>query len=268
MKKITYSTIKHNNNNIDIIFYIFGDGISTNLNPSNCFRFYQFDDYLNFLKESKKTHDNYFQHFSDPNTSAPVLSNQIITDIQQLYQNNKREYPNEKNNLIKTFDNVNIMQLVAFQTENQELIRWFFNLNDEKIDSALTSNRALTDDMLMLLLKRNPYEYIEFIDKNRQFSKQILDLLIKKDQELISKLVITKNLDENAICYIMPHINNYAFYYLASRQYVPQYIVEFISYNLPDREDDIFNIKKMDYIHPELKPITNQLYKLGQFNQY
>ena len=267
MKKINYSTIKHNNNNINIVFYIFGDGISTNLNPDwttyGYFRFYQIDDYLNFLNECKKTYNNYSQHLLNYNSSASFSADKVIADIQQLYKDNKLEYPREKTDFIKTFDDANIMQLVAFQTENQELIKWFYNLNGEKTDSALAGNLVLTDDMLALLLKRNAYKYIPFINKKRHFPKQILDLLIGIDKYLVSELALTRNLDDNTLCYILPYANNDVFYDLVVSTSSPQYMLEFIAYHILEKEDDTCNIGLINYYQPELNHITNSLYQLA-----
>ena len=267
MKKIKYSVINHNNNNIDIVFYIFGDGISTNLNPDwttyGYFRFYKIDDYLDFLNECKDSYDKYSQHLQNYNSSASFSSDQIIADIQQLYQDNKQEYPKEKTNFIKTFGDANIMQLVAFQTENQELIKWFYNLNGENTDSALAGNLALTDDTLALLLKRNAYKYIPFINKNRHFSKQILDLLIKIDKNLVSELALTKNIDDNTLCYILPYVNNDVFYDLVVSASPPQYMLEFIAYHILEKEDDACNIGLINYYQPELNFIANSLYQLA-----
>ena len=267
MKKIKYSVINHNNNNIDIVFYIFGDGISSNLNPDwttyGYFRFYKIDDYLDFLNECKDSYDKYSQHLQNYNSSASFSSDQIIADIQQLYQDNKQEYPKEKTNFIKTFGDANIMQLVAFQTENQELIKWFYNLNGENTDSALAGNLALTDDTLALLLKRNAYKYIPFINKNRHFSKQILDLLIKIDKNLVSELALTKNIDDNTLCYILPYVNNDVFYDLVVSASPPQYMLEFIAYHILEKEDDACNIGLINYYQPELNFIANSLYQLA-----
>lgn len=267
MKKINYSIINQNNNNIDIVFYIFGDGISTNLNPDwttyGYFRFYKIDDYLDFLNECKDSYDKYSQHLQNYNSSASFSSDQIIADIQQLYLDNKQEYPNEKADFIKTFDDANIMQLVAFQTENQELIKWFYNLNGENTDSALASNLALTDDTLSLLLKRNAYKYIQFIDRKCHFSKQILDLLIKIDKNLVSELALTKNIDDNTLCYILPYANNDVFYDLVVSTSPPQYMLEFIAYHILEKEDDACNIGLINYYQPELNYITNSLYQLA-----
>lgn len=269
MKKINYSTIQHNNNNIDIVFYIFGDGISTNLNPNwttyGWFRFYQFDDYLNFLNEYKARYNNYSQHFLNYNSSASFSADKIIADIQQFYKDNKREYPKEKTDFINTFDNANMMQLVAFQTENQELIKWFCNLNGENIDSALAGNLALTDDTLSILLKRNADKYIQFINRNRHFSKQILDLLITIDKHLVSKLALMKNLDENTFCYILPYANNDVFYDLSVSTSPPQYMLEFIAHHIFGKEDDVFDIMTMKSNRPELNFIIDSLYKLSYY---
>lgn len=267
MKNIKYSIINHNNNNIDIVFYIFGDGISTNLNPDwttyGYFRFYKIDDYLDFLNECKDSYDKYSQHLQNYNSSASFSPDQIIADIQQLYLDNKQEYPNEKADFIKTFDDANIMQLVAFQTENQELTKWFYNLNGENTDSALAGNLALTDDTLALLLKRNAYKYIPFINKNRHFSKQILDLLIKIDKNLVSELALTKNIDDNTLCYILPYANNDVFYDLVVSTSPPQYMLEFIAYHILEKEDDACNIGLINYYQPELNFIANSLYQLA-----
>lgn len=267
MKKINYSIINQNNNNIDIVFYIFGDGISTNLNPDwttyGYFRFYQIGDYLDFLNEQKDSYNNYPQHVLNYNSSASFSADKVIADIQQLYKDNKREYPKEKADFIKKFDDANMMQLVAFQTENQELIKWFCNLNGENTDSALAGNLALTDDTLALLLKRNAYKYIPFINKNRHFSKQILDLLIKIDKNLVSELALTKNIDDNTLCYILPYANNDVFYDLVVSTSPPQYMLEFIAYHILEKEDDACNIGLINYYQPELNFIANSLYQLA-----
>ncbi len=267
MKKINYSIINQNNNNIDIVFYIFGDGISTNLNPDwttyGYFRFYQIGDYLDFLNEQKDSYNNYPQHVLNYNSSASFSADKVIADIQQLYKDNKREYPKEKTDFIKTFDDANMMQLVAFQTENQELIKWFYNLNGENTDSALAGNLALTDDTLSILLKRNAYKYTPFIDRKRHFSKQILDLLIEIDVGLVSELALTKNLDENTLCYILPYANNDVFYDLSVSTSPPQYMLEFITYHIFGKEDDEFDIMTMKGNRPELNFVTNSLYQLS-----
>ena len=267
MKKINYSIINQNNNNIDIVFYIFGDGISTNLNPDwttyGYFRFYKIDDYLDFLNECKDSYDKYSQHLQNYNSSASFSADKVIADIQQLYKDNKREYPKEKTDFIKKFDDANMMQLVAFQTENQELIKWFCNVNGENTDSALASNLALTDDMLALLLRRNAYKYVPFINRYRYFSKQILDLLIKIDKNLVSELALTKNLDDNTLCYILPYANNDVFYDLVVSTSPPQYMLEFIAYHILEKEDDTCNIGLINYYQPELNHITNSLYQLA-----
>lgn len=265
MKKINYSTILHNNNYIDIVFYIFGDGISTNLNPDwttyGYFRFYQIGDYLDFLNECKDGYNT--QHFLNYTPSASFSADKVIADIQQLYQDNKQEYPKEKTDFIKNFDDANMMQLVAFQTENQELIKWFCNLNGENTDSALAGNLALTYDILSILLKRNAHKYIQFIDRKRHFSKQILDLLIEIDVRLVSELALTKNLDENTLCYILSYANNDVFYDLSVSTSPPQYMLEFIAYHIFGKEDDEFDIMTMKGNRPELNFVTNSLYLLS-----
>ena len=256
MKKINHSTIKHNNDNIDIVFYIFCDAISTNLNPDfstyGYFRLYKIDDYLDSM-----------HYFLNHNSSTSFSSDEIISDIQQLYEDNKQEYPNEKTDFIKTFDDANIMQLVAFQTENQELIKWFYNLNNENIDTALAGNLALTDDILALLLKRNAYQYIPLINRKRHFPKQILDLIIKIDKNLVSELALTRNLDVNTLCYILPYANNDVFYDLILSTSPPQYMLEFIAYHMLEKEDDTCNIGLINYHQPELNFIANSLYQLA-----
>lgn len=263
MKKITYSTINYNNNNIDIVFYIFGDGISTNLNPDwttyGLFRFCQFDDYLELLNECKKSYDNYFQHFPNYNSPTSFSADKVIADIQQFYNDNKRECPNEKTSFIKTFDDANMMQLVAFQTENQELIKWFCDLNGKNTDSALAGNLALTDDTLSILLKRDAHKYIQFINKNRHFSKQILDLLIKIDKYLVSELALTKNLDENSLCYIMSYLTGNTFYNLAIDNKFTQYMIEFIILHISGKDDNAFNTLTMNHYDNTIPFLSNRL---------
>ena len=263
MKKITYSTIKHNNNNIDIVFYIFGDGISTNLAANweiyGHFRFVKTNDYLTALIQFKENYENHFQPHINYNLLPSLLAYDIVSDIQKAYMDNKLQFPNEKSDFIKTFSDANEMKLIAFQTKNQNLMKWFFDLNDENIDTYLVANPALTDDILALLLRKNPHKYIQFIDDNRKFSKQILDLLIEIDVELVSDLAIMKNLDENSLCYIMPYLDGNAFYNLAINDRLTQYMVEFILFYISDKDDDAFNIMTMNHYDNTIAFLSDRL---------
>ena len=270
MKKLIYPIIK-NGEDIEIAFYIFADGISTNLAANweiyGHFRFVQINDYLTALIQFKENYENHFQPHINYNLLPSLLSYDIISDIQKAYADNKLQYLNEKSDLIKTFGDANEMKLIAFQTENQNLMKWFFDLNDENIDSALVANLALTDDVLTLLLKRNSHLHIHFIDDNRKFSKQILDLIIEIDVELISDLAIMKNLDENSLCYIMSYLDGNAFYNLAidNRNRLTQYMVEFILCYISDKSDDAFNIMTMHHYNNTIPFLSDKLKLMNQF---
>ena len=261
MKKLTYPVVK-NGENVEIIFYIFADGISTNLasnwNIYGYFHLCQINDYLSSLIRFKEDYENHFQQHIDYNLLPSLLDYDIVFDIQKAYADNKLQFPNEKMDFIKTFADTNEMKLVAFQTENQELMKWFSELDGEKIDIALVANPALTDDMLALLLRRNPHRYLQFIDDNRKFSKQILDLLIEIDVELVSDLVVWKTLDENSLCYIMPYLDGNAFYNLALGDTITQYMFEFILFYILDNDDDAFNIMTMNHYESEMKFLTDR----------
>lgn len=263
MKKINYSIINQNNNNIDIVFYIFGDGISTNLAANweiyGHFRFVKTNDYLTALIQFKENYENHFQPHINYNLLPSLLSYDIVSDIQKAYADNKLQFPNEKSDFIKTFGDANEMKLIAFQTENQELMKWFFDLNDENIDTYLVANPALTDDMLALLLRKNPHKYIQFIDDNRKFSKQILDFLIEIDVKLVSDLAVMNNLDENSLCHIIPYLNGNAFCKLSLDNKFPQYMIEFITLHISGKGDNAFNIMTMDHYNNTIPFLSNRL---------
>lgn len=268
MKKLTYPVVK-NGENVEIIFYIFADGISTNLasnwNIYGYFHLCQINDYLSSLIQFKEDYENHFQQHIDYNLLPSLLDYDIVSVIQKAYADNKLQFPNEKMDFIKTFADTNEMKLVAFQTENQELMKWFSELDDEKIDIALVANLALTDDMLALSLRRNPHRYLQFIDDNRKFSKQILDLLIEIDTELVSDLVVWKTLDENSLCYVMPYLDGNAFYNLALGDTITQYMFEFILFYILDNGDDAFNIMTMNHYESEMNFLTDRFKLVNQF---
>lgn len=264
MKKLTYPVVK-NGENAEIIFYIFGDGISTNFafnwDIHKHFHIYQINDYISFLIQFKEYGEKLIQPYIIYNYNLlPSLSSyDIVSVIQKAYADNKLQFPNEKSDFIKTFSDANEMKLVAYQTENQELMKWFFDLNDENIDTYLVANPSLTDDILALLLRKNPHKHIQFIDENRKFSKQILDLIIEIDAELVSDLAIMKNLDENSLCYIMPYLNSNAFYDLTIGDRLTQYMVEFILFYISDKDDDAFNIMTMNRYDNTIPFLSNRL---------
>lgn len=264
MKKLTYPVVK-NGENVEIIFYIFADGISTNF-ASNWdigehFHLYQINDYLSSLIQFKENSENLFQQYINYNYNLlpSLFYYDIVSGVQKEYADNKLQFPNEKSDFIKTFSDVNEMKLIAFQTENQNLMKWFFDLNDKNIDTYLVANPALTDDMLALLLRKNPHKYIQFIDDNRKFSKQILDLLIEIDVELVSDLAIMKNLDENSLCYIIPYLDSNSFYHLIIDDRFTQYMVEFILFYISDKGDDAFNIMTMNHYDNTIPFLSNRL---------
>lgn len=266
MKKLTYPVTK-NGENVEIIFHIFGDGITTDLTPNwgtyGYFIFYKIDDYIPSLIGFKEIYNNRFQSFTNC-LFYYLLSYDIVSDIQKAYADNKLEFPNEKSDFITHFTDVNEMQLVAFQTENQKLMKWFFNLNGENTDSGLVANTALPDDMLMLLLRRNPHRYIEFINNNLVFSKrtkQILDLLIEVDVRLVCDIAMTKNLDERSLCYILPYLNGHAFYDLVASNAITQYMLE--SYIYLDKLDDLFDDMTIDYCNDNLQFLFDRLCELA-----
>ena len=90
-----------------------------------------------------------------------------------------------------------------------------------------------------------------------------MDLLIKIDKNLLSELALTKNLDDNTLCYILPYANNDVFYDLVVSTSPPQYMLEFIAYHILEKEDDTCNIGLINYYQPELNYITNSLYQLA-----
>lgn len=270
MKKLTYPVVK-NGENAEIIFYIFADGISTNF-ASNWdigkhFHLYQINDYLSSLIQFKENCENLFQQYINYNYNLlpSLFYYDIVSGIQKEYADNKLQFPNEKSDFIKTFSDANEMKLVAFQTENQELMKWFFDLNDKNIDTYLVANPSLTDDILALLLRKNPHKHIQFIDDNRKFSKQILDLIIEIDAELVSDLAIMKNLDENSLCYIMPYLNSNAFYDLTIGDRLTQYMVEFILFYISDKDDDAFNIMTMNHYDNTIPFLSDRLKLVNQF---
>lgn len=264
MKKLTYPVVK-NGENVEIIFYIFADGISTNFafnwDIHKYFHIYQTNDYLSFLIQFKENGENFVQPYIIYNYNLlPSLSSyDIVSVIQKAYADNKLQFPNEKSDFIKAFSDANEMKLVAFQTENQELMKWFFDLNDENIDTYLVANPALTDDMLALLLRKNPHKYIQFIDDNRKFSKQILDFLIEIDVKLVSDLAVMNNLDENSLCHIIPYLNGNAFCKLSLDNKFPQYMIEFITLHISGKGDNAFNIMTMDHYNNTIPFLSNRL---------
>lgn len=270
MEKLTYPVVK-NGENVEIIFYIFADGISTNFAPNwdigEHFHLYQINDYLSFLIQFKENCENSFLPYIiyNYNLLPSQLDYDIVFDIQKAYADNKLQFPNEKSDFIKTFSDANEMKLTAFQTENQNLIKWFPELDDEKIDIALVANPALTDDMLALLLRKNPHKYIQFIDDNRKFSKQILDLLIKIDVELVSDLAVMNNLDENSLCHIIPYLNGNAFCNLSLDNKFPQYMIEFIILYILGKDDNAFNIMTMDHYNNTIPFVSDRLKLVNQF---
>ena len=222
-----------------------------------------------FIVESKlninsvKVRDNLYYIAQNPNLTLEqfdVLFKTEKSDVLSGLAKNLSIPENLAFELIK-LEERNIMRKVFRNRSigDDFIIKMLNEFPDENIDTYLVANPALTDDMLALLLRKNPHKYIQFIDDNRKFSKQILDFLIEIDVELVSDLAVMNNLDENSLCHIIPYLNGNAFCKLSLDNKFPQYMIEFITLHISGKGDNAFNIMTMDHYNNTIPFLSNRL---------
>ena len=256
-------------------FYIFGDRLFTNL-------FILYDKSL-FISGSPLIN---YDFYSDIQTYIDRLSrlqsltqqgsyllpqakinciNDLIDKINEKWSENKKEYPDERNYFITDVPRKQFLPLVASHSLNKELVKYFYSLNDDKINRGLVFNPLLSMEQVISLIKQNrDFGNYLIVDTSHKLSPELLHFLVSLDrtndgnsEHTFSDNIISyrDNLSEIDINIILPTLSNKGISKAILYQGLPQYVTESLILNRPNLQ--IISSILIKYKHQE--SILNRL---------
>lgn len=249
-----YFTYKYYNTPFD--FFIFGDRIFTNLSSVGHFSMDNTGSPL-IHKEIYTDISSYISQLSDLTTRyitvvnlsnillIPQLSlndiNIIIQTINKYWDDNKKEFPDERNDFIVDVSDKRFLPLIASHTLNKSLIDHFISLNDHSINCGLAQNPLLSNQQVIDLIKHDPIFGHHLIqDTSYKISPELLHFFVSED--MLNKNAQDKyfysfdivsyrdDLSERDIIIMLPVLNDKSIHQIILYQTLPQYINESLSF--------------------------------------
>ena len=265
MKHFTY---KYNSNLFD--FYIFGDRIFTDLAYFGHLDLGIGSSLINSpVYTNIKTYLKQLEEVQNPNNQGISLMTQynindiseIIKSINECWEENKKAFPNERNDFITEVSQEQFLPLIASHTLNKELVDYFSNLNNKDINSGLIQNTLLSTEQAIELLKQEPtLGHYLIQDTSYKISPELLHFFVEQDKlnheaddkYRFSNNIINyrNNLTEQEIVTILPAFRDNVISKVIIGQNLPQYINEsliFSSKNL--RALSILSVKYKHQAH-------------------
>lgn len=169
-----------------------------------------------------------------------------VTELVQLYYENKNEFPNDEFILIDDTNNTEIMcVLAALENKNPETLNYLIDhcYYMETVRNILAMRDDLTPDMLVRLLNKeyknekwnDVVELIDIIMYDKHYSNETLTYIIRNSSAQILSILAEYKLDENLIreIYSITNSNN-TFVKLINNAHTPIDIIEDMIVNHDD----------------------------------
>lgn len=183
-----------------------------------------------------------YRRFTIDNTRRFVEFNIIdldkVTELVQLYYENKNEFPNDEFILIDDTNDTEIMcVLAALENKNPETLDYLIDhcFHMETVRHLLAMRNDLTPDMLVRLLNKeyknekwnDVAELIDIIMNDKHYSSETLTYIIRNSSAQILSILAEYKLDENLIRKIYSIANNNnIFVKLINNAHTPLDIIE------------------------------------------
>lgn len=274
----------HKYNNITFDFFIFGDRIFTNLSSIGNFSWLNsasplihkdiYTDIRSYVNQLSDLVTKYLKsvHLSNI-VLIPLLKpndiNSIIQTINKYWDDNKKDFPDERTDFIAVASDKRFLPLIASHTLNKSLIDHFINLNDHSINCGLAQNPLLSTKQVIELIKSDPIFGHHLIqDTSYKILPELLHFFVSED--MLNKNAQDKycysldiisyrdNLSEHDIIAILPVLNDNSIHKIILYQTLPQYINESLSlvYRNPNFS------QHLAYKYKEHSPILEQITRL------
>ena len=259
-----YFTHKYNNTFFD--FFIFGDRLFTNLfrlcdkislnhgSPLINYAFYT--DIQTYIERLSRIKAPTAQSFYLVAQYQIDCISDLINVINDKWEENKKEFPDERNRFITDVPLKQFLPLIASHSLNKYLVDCFYILNNEEINCGLIFNPLLSMEQVITLIKQNQDLGRYLIqDTSYKLTPELLQFLVsldcsdgRKNSEcgFIHDILSSRNnLNEQDIVTILPILNSHSINKIVLYQPLPQYINESLSF--VHRNFDFFHFLTYKY---------------------
>lgn len=259
-----YFTHKYNNTFFN--FFIFGDRLFTNLfrlcdkislnhgSPLINYAFYT--DIQTYIERLSRIKAPTAQSFYLVAQYQIDCISDLINVINDKWEENKKEFPDERNRFITDVPLKQFLPLIASHSLNKDLVDCFYILNNEEINCGLIFNPLLSMEQVITLIKQNQDLGRYLIqDTSYKLTPELLQFLVsldcsdgRKNSEygFIHDILSSRNnLSEQDIVTILPILNSHSINKIVLHQPLPQYINESLSF--VHRNFDFFHFLTYKY---------------------
>ena len=150
----------------------------------------------------------------------------LISYILSAYEENKRTYPNEANNIDITLLTENQIDLVAIQTANIRIMKQLLRYRKGLSFYGLMQNPNISSKMISQLIKYSGWCADHFVNTKYPFNDQQIEIIAKKYPDLLTKWLVLIDANQALIERYLPYVNSEDIYAYTIADKLPQYFHE------------------------------------------
>lgn len=172
------------------------------------------------------------------------------------YEENKKTYPNEANNIDITLLTERQIDLVAIQTTNIRIMKQLLRYRKPLSFYGLMQNLNIPAKMVSQLIKYSEWCAEHFVNTKYPFNDQQIDIIAKKYPDLLTKWLVLIDANQTLIEQYLPYVDSEDIYTYTIVDKLPQYFHEYaitqdndLTVNITTVAPNIsFIIKRLDKI--------------------
>lgn len=150
----------------------------------------------------------------------------LISYILSAYEENKRTYPNEANNIDITLLTERQIDLVAIQTTNIRIMKQLLRYRKSLSFYGLMENSNIPAKMVSQLIKCSGWCADHFVNTKYPFNDQQIEIIAKKYPDLLTKWLVLIDANQALIERYLPYVNSEDIYAYTIADKLPQYFHE------------------------------------------
>lgn len=151
----------------------------------------------------------------------------FISDILSAYEENKRTYPNEANNIDITLLTERQIDLIACQTTNIRIMKQLLKYKKDLSFYGLMRNPNTPAKMISQLIKRSEWATDCLISRKYPFNEQHLDIIAKQYPDLLMRWLSIIDADQTLIERYLPYVDSEKIDIYTVADKLPQYFHEY-----------------------------------------
>lgn len=143
------------------------------------------------------------------------------------YEENKKTYPNEANDVDITLLTDRQIDLVACQTTNIRIMKQLLKYKKDLSFYGLMRNPNIPAKMISQLIKRSEWVADCLISRKYPFNEQHIEIIAKKYPDLLTRWLSIIDADQTLIERYLPYVDSEKIYVYTVADKLPQYFHEY-----------------------------------------